>query len=125
MGEAVADETKLALLGILLDGVEEFFLGGLQGILSATCKFATAMCSALTGFQCAYLLLGVGPAGNLNDHVENSLLSIGVERDIVERRDGLAILLDVHPVVQGEGLADLADSVGHCGRWRGRSSEVS
>lgn len=30
MGEAVADEAKLALLDILLDGVEEFLLGNLQ-----------------------------------------------------------------------------------------------
>lgn len=29
MGEAVADVTKLALLNILLDGVEELFLGDL------------------------------------------------------------------------------------------------
>jgi hypothetical protein len=29
VGEAVADEAKLALLGVLLDGVEELFLGDL------------------------------------------------------------------------------------------------
>lgn len=29
VGEAVADETQLALLGVLLDGVEEFLLGDL------------------------------------------------------------------------------------------------
>lgn len=29
VGEAVADETELALLGILLDGVEEIILGDL------------------------------------------------------------------------------------------------
>lgn len=31
MGEAVADESKLALLDVLLDGVEEFLLGDLEG----------------------------------------------------------------------------------------------
>ena len=31
MGEAVADESKLALLDVLLDGVEEFFFGDLDG----------------------------------------------------------------------------------------------
>ena len=30
MGEAVADETQLALLGVLLDGVEGLVLGDLQ-----------------------------------------------------------------------------------------------
>lgn len=29
MGEAVADETELALLGVLLNGVEEIILGDL------------------------------------------------------------------------------------------------
>lgn len=59
----------------------------------------------------AYLLLGVGPAGNLNDHVEDGLLGIGIERDIVEGRDGDAILLDVDAVLQGVGSANLADAV--------------
>ena len=59
----------------------------------------------------SHLLLGVGPAGDLNDHVEDGLLGIGVERDIVEGRDGDAILLDVDAVLQGVGSADLADAV--------------
>lgn len=59
----------------------------------------------------AYLLLGVGPAGNLNNHVEDGLLGVGIERDIVEGRDGDAILLDVDAVLQGVGSADLADGV--------------
>lgn len=65
-----------------------------------------------------YLLLGVGPAGDLNDHVKDSLLLVGVERNIVEGRDGLAILLDVDTVLQGVGLADLANGVRHGGRLR-------
>ena len=36
-----------------------------------------------------------------------------VERDIVERRDGDAILLVVDTVLQRVGLANLADGVGH------------
>lgn len=36
----------------------------------------------------------------------------------MEWRDRLAIFLDVHPVLQGVGLADLADGEGHCGRRR-------
>jgi len=31
VGEAVADEAELALLGVLLDGVEELVLGDLMG----------------------------------------------------------------------------------------------
>jgi hypothetical protein len=31
VGEAVADEAKLALLDVLLDGVEELLLGDLSG----------------------------------------------------------------------------------------------
>lgn len=33
MGEAVANKAELALLGVLLDGVEEFLLGDLNTIL--------------------------------------------------------------------------------------------
>lgn len=112
VGEAVANVAELALLGVLLDGVEELLLGDLNTMLGQR-QFP------LAGFRSAYLLLGVGPAGNLNDHVEDCLLSVGIEGDIVEGRDRLAILLDVHPVLQGEGLADLADGIGHCGRRRG------
>lgn len=61
----------------------------------------------------AYLLLSVGPARDLNNHVQDVLLLIGVERDIVERRDGDAILLVVDTVLQRVGLANLADGVGH------------
>jgi hypothetical protein len=49
----------------------------------------------------AYLLLGVGPARDLNDHVQDGLLLVGIEGDVVEGRDGLAILLDVDAVLKG------------------------
>jgi hypothetical protein len=73
MGEAVADETKLALLDVLLDGVEGFLLGNLE--------------------------LGVGPARHLDDHVEDPIALVSKKRDIVERRDDGAILLDEDAVV--------------------------
>jgi hypothetical protein len=49
----------------------------------------------------AYLLLGVGPARDLNDHVQDGLLLVGIEGDVVEGRDGLAILLNVDAVLKG------------------------
>ena len=59
--------------------------------------------------QCnTYLLLGVGPAGDLDDHVQDGLLLVGVERDVVEGRDGHAILLDVDAVLESVRSADLA-----------------
>lgn len=87
VGEAVANKSELALLDVLLDGVEQLVLGD--------------------------LLLGVGPAGDLNNHVEDGLLGVGIEGDVVEGGDGDAILLDVHAVLEGVGGADLADGVGH------------
>jgi len=85
VGEAVSDVSKLALLDVLLDGVEEFLLGDLE--------------------------LGIGPSRDLNNHVQNGLLLVGVEGDIVEWRDGLAILLDVDAVLEGVGSRNLADGV--------------
>ena len=74
------------------------------------------------GYGITYLLLGVGPAGDLDDHVQNGLLLVGVERDIVERRDGHAILLDVDAVLEsvrstdfagGEDARGVGESLGH------------
>lgn len=111
VGEAVADEAQLALLGVLLDGVEELLLGDLVGVVeSALC----AWIESGRGGQ-LYLLLGIGPAGDLNDHVQDGLLSIGVEGDVVEGRDGLAILLDIDTVLQRVRLGNLANGVGHGG----------
>lgn len=67
----------------------------------------------------AYLLLGVGPARNLNDHVQDGLLLVGVEGDVVEGGDGLAILLDEDTVLEGVRSTDGADGVlggRHCVR---------
>ena len=59
--EAVADVAKTALLDILLDGVE-----------------------GLTGGD---LHLRVGPAWDLDDHIEDTLVLVGEERDVMEGRD--------------------------------------
>lgn len=49
--EAVADVTETTLLDILLDGVECLLFGDLH--------------------------LGVGPSGNLDDHVEDTVVLVG------------------------------------------------
>lgn len=64
-----------------------------------------------------YLELGIGPSRNLDNHVQDGLLLVGIERNIMERRNGLAILLDVDSVLEGVGSRNLADGVvgGHVG----------
>ena len=69
VGEAVSDIAQATLLDVLLDGVERLLLGDFH--------------------------LCIGPAGNLDDHVENAIVPICKERDVMERRDHeLAVLLD-------------------------------
>jgi len=86
--EAVSDKAKLALLGVLENWVELILLGDLH--------------------------LCIGPAWDLNDHVKNGLLLIGVQWDIMEGRDWLTILGDEDTVLQGVWSANLVDAV--CGR---------
>lgn len=111
VGEAVADEAQLALLGVLLNGVEELLLGDLGSIESQSVRTIDRTLDRRN----SYLLLGVGPARNLDDHVQDGLLLVGVEGNVVEGRDGDAILLDVDTVLQRVRLGDLADSVRHFG----------
>ena len=58
-----------------------------------------------------YLHLRIGPARDFDDHVENGMRFIGVERDIMEGRDWHAILLDINAVIKGVWSSDLASSV--------------
>lgn len=60
-----------------------------------------------------HLLLGIGPARDLHNHVEHGLLLIGVQWDVVEGRDRHAILFNVDAVLEGVWCADLANGV--CG----------
>ena len=71
--EAVTDVTETALLDILLDGVERLLLGDFH--------------------------LGVGPTGDLNDHVEDPIGLVGKQRNVVPRRDDLSLLLSEHTVL--------------------------
>lgn len=58
VGEAIPDVAQSTLLDVLLDRIEYFLFGNFH--------------------------LGVGPAGNLDYHVEDTLVSISEEGDIVE-----------------------------------------
>ena len=72
-----------------------------------------------------YLLLGVGPAGDLDDHVQDGLLLVGVERDVVEGRDGHAILLDVDAVLESVRSTDFAGGEGARGAGGSLSHDCS
>jgi len=69
VGEAVSNETQTALFYILLDGVEWFFLGDLK--------------------------LGIGPTGDLDNHVEDATALIGKERDVMEGGDDGSVLFRI------------------------------
>lgn len=64
----------------------------------------------------ADLHLAICPSWDLNDHVQDSLLLIGIKGDIVERRNWNSILLDIDTVLQSVWSSDLSDSVfgSHC-----------
>lgn len=93
VGKAVANVSKLALLDVLLDRVEELLLGDLK--------------------------LSISPSRNLNNHVQDGLLLVGIEGNIVEGGDGNAILFDVDTVLQGVWSGNLAkvEVGGHAGQF--------
>ena len=72
VGEAVADEAKLVALDVLLDRIEGLLLRDLH--------------------------FGIGPARNLDDHVEYVLVLVGEQRNVVPWADRRPIGLDVHAV---------------------------
>lgn len=73
--EAIANEARFTLLDVLLDVVEVSLLVDLH--------------------------LGVGPARDLDDHVEDAPVLVDEEGDVVEGRDDVAIFLDVDTVPLG------------------------
>ena len=73
VGEAVADETQAALLGVLFDGVKGLFLADFH--------------------------LGVGPTRDLDDEVEDAIVLVGEKRDVVEGGHHLALVLDVDSMI--------------------------
>jgi len=110
--EAVTNVAKLALLDVLLDRVERLLLGDLYPRQIRKCSDGIWVAK---GTVSTHLHLGVGPARHLNNHVQDGLALVGVERDVVKGRDGLAILLDEDAVLEGVGSSDSACSVGVCG----------
>jgi hypothetical protein len=71
--KAVADEAQTALFYVLFDGVEGLFF--------------------------AYFHLGVGPAGHLDDHVEDAIVLVGEEGDVVEGRDDATVVFGVYAML--------------------------
>jgi hypothetical protein len=69
VGEAVANEAQTALLDVLFDGIERFLLGDLE--------------------------LGVGPTGDLYNHVEDAIALIGKERNVVEGGNDASVVFGV------------------------------
>lgn len=59
----------------------------------------------------AHLKLAVGPSRNLDNHVQDGLLLVGIERNVVKGGHGDAILLDVDAVLQSVLGGNLADGV--------------
>ena len=73
VGEAVSNETQTALLDVLLDGVEWLIFGDFK--------------------------LGVGPTGDLDNHVEDAIALIGKERDVVEGGDNGSVLFGIDAMI--------------------------
>ena len=82
VGETVANETQTTLFNVLFYGVERLVLGDLE--------------------------LGVGPAGDLYDHVEDTIALVGEERDVVEGRDDGSVLFRVDAMFWRESVSRLA-----------------
>ena len=75
VGKAVTNKAQTVFLNVLLDGVEGLLLGDLE--------------------------LRIGPARNLDDHVEDAAVLVGEKRDVVEWRNNLLVrvTLDEHTVL--------------------------
>lgn len=85
MREAVSNEAKLSSLHILFYRVEELFFRDLVNYRVSPGGFEPGRVEV--GSVCRwqpYLELGIGPSGDLNDHVQHHLLLIGIQGDIMK-----------------------------------------
>jgi len=85
VGETVTDETQPTFLDVLLDGIERVFLGDLD--------------------------LGVGPTGDLDNHVEDAIVLIVKERDVVEGGDDGSVLFRIDTMFEGVGSTNDTNGV--------------
>lgn len=83
-------------------GIQELFFGDLDDRRISGLYWG----AQLTRF--AHLQFGICPTRDLDNHVENGLLLVGVQRNVVEGRDGDAILLNVGSELAGVESSNLA-----------------
>jgi hypothetical protein len=116
VGEAVPNKAELALLNVLLDGVESLLLGDLEGrsviVLGWNLSWNDAREHQL---RCTHFHLRIGPARHFDDHVEHGLLLVGIEGNVVPWRNELTVLLDEDAVFERVCRGDLAGGVRHAG----------
>jgi len=103
VGETVANETQPTLLDVLLDGIERLLLGDLE--------------------------FGVGPTGDLDNHVEDAIALVGKERNVVEGGDDGSVLFWVNAMFWGEFVrgwmsARLSETYRRCWAHRRHGSRI-
>jgi hypothetical protein len=96
-------------MGLSVSSLEICLPGQLMFSAARACKSNGAMA------EHTYLHLGVGPAGHLNNHVEDRLLLVGIQGNVVPWRDELSVLLNEDTVLERVGRANPAGCVGHDG----------
>jgi len=99
MGEAVANKTQTTLFDVLFDWIEWLLLGDLE--------------------------LCVGPAGDLNNHVEDAIALVSKEGNVVEWGNDGAILFRIDAMFESVGgTNDTSSELGnHCRGGKKTSSE--
>ena len=85
VGEAVANEAQTTLLDVLLDGIEWLLLGDLE--------------------------FSVGPAGDFDNHVEDTIALVCKERNVVEGGDDGSVLFWIYAMFWQELVNELATDV--------------
>jgi hypothetical protein len=82
MGEAVANIAQLALLHILLDGIEWQIFADLRRQSSQLPNSGLTIAALETNLQ-----FSVRPPRNLHNHIQNGAFLVRVQGNVMERRD--------------------------------------